>query len=167
MKMTPGNDGDLLLMTYVIHSASPAETHSLGEALGKILTEGTTLLLYGGMGMGKTALTKGIGSSLGFSEAVSSPTYTLVNTYEGSGKVVHHFDLYRIGSPDELYEMGFDDYFDAQSIQIIEWPERLEGETLPRSVMVEIEPGEDECSRRMSITDEDNFVCEKLKSMGW
>jgi len=85
------------------------------------------ILLYGNLGAGKTTLTKAILAKLGIKEAITSPTFNIVSTYQlPTGQHVHHFDLYRIKSIEELYEIGFDEYLDSGKLCLIEWPEIAE-----------------------------------------
>jgi tRNA threonylcarbamoyladenosine biosynthesis protein TsaE len=116
--------GGWVMLIYITHS--PDETVELGKQLGTLLQPGMVLLLEGGLGAGKTCLAGGILRSLGVDEHVTSPTYTLVNEYEGKFPTAH-FDLYRLDEPGELFDIGFEEYFDGQRVVLIEWPERAGG----------------------------------------
>lgn len=111
--------------TTIAHSASLARTHALGKALGSALEAGDVILLSGDLGAGKTMLAQGIGAGLGVHEVVNSPTFTILKEYAGR-LPLYHFDLYRIESPDELYALGFDEYFAGDGVCVVEWAERGE-----------------------------------------
>ena len=106
-----------------IESGGPGQTRRLGAQLGALLAAGDVVLLSGPLGAGKTALTQGIGQGLGVSATINSPTFTLLKEYRGR-LPLYHFDLYRIDDPDELYALGFDDYFAGEGVSVIEWAER-------------------------------------------
>jgi tRNA threonylcarbamoyladenosine biosynthesis protein TsaE len=110
--------------------ADEAATVALGSAIGQALKarpDAFTLFLEGELGAGKTTLCRGLLKAFGHSGAVKSPTYTLVEVYEFADRRIHHFDLYRLGDPEELEYMGIRDYFGPGHICVLEWPERGHG----------------------------------------
>ena len=106
-------------------SESVEQTRRLGVILGGLLAPGDVVLLYGELGAGKTAFAQGIGRGLGVAATVNSPTFTILKEYMGR-LPLYHFDLYRIESPDELYTLGFDEYFVGDGVCVVEWAERGE-----------------------------------------
>lgn len=109
-----------------VETASVEETVALGEQLANHLQPGDIVALYGDLGAGKTHLVKGIARALGVEEAaVSSPTFTIVQEYAGT-LPIYHIDAYRVEHPDELYELGYEDYFYGDGLCLIEWPSRIE-----------------------------------------
>ena len=107
---------------------SPEATTEFGRALGERLQPGDVILLSGDLGAGKSVLARGLARGLGIAQAMPSPTFTLMQPYHGRIPF-YHFDLYRLEPGTELYEVGFDHDYLAKGISLIEWPERLEGET--------------------------------------
>jgi len=115
-------------MEYLSHSE--AETESLGERLAAVLSPGSVVAYEGGLGMGKTAFTRGLARGLGYTGRVTSPTFTIVNEYEGTGLPLFHFDMYRLEDADALFDIGWDDYLDRGGVCAVEWSERVT-EALP------------------------------------
>ena len=134
-------------MQYISHS--PAETEAVGAALGAIIPAGTILAYRGDLGAGKTAFTRGLARGLGYGEPVTSPTYTIVNEYLGGRLPLFHFDMYRLASADDLWDIGWDDYLDRNGICAVEWSENVE-EALEGAISVNIEKTGEE-SRRITI----------------
>ena len=104
---------------------SPEETEALGAALAKLLQPGTVIAYRGDLGAGKTAFTRGLAKGLGCKELVTSPTYTIVNEYLGGRIPLFHFDMYRLRSSDDLFDIGWEDYLDRNGICAVEWSENV------------------------------------------
>ena len=105
---------------------SPEETEKVGAALGKILLPGSVLAYRGDLGAGKTAFTRGLARGLGYAEPVTSPTYTIVNEYLGGRLPLFHFDMYRLRSSDDLWDIGWEDYLDRGGVCAVEWSENVD-----------------------------------------
>ena len=132
-----------------IISNSPAETEKIGEKLAQSLNGTEVIALFGGLGMGKTAFTRGLCRGLGVDDGVSSPTFALVNEY--SGKVnIYHFDMYRVTTWDDLYSTGFFDYIDT-GVLVIEWSENIEGALPDNALKITISRGENDDQRIFEI----------------
>ena len=128
---------------------SPAETEAIGAALGKILTPGTVIAYRGDLGAGKTAFTRGLAKGLGCREIVTSPTYTIVNEYLGGRLPLFHFDMYRLRSSDDLFDIGWEDYLDRGGVCAVEWSENVD-DAMEDAIYITIEKlGED--SRRITL----------------
>ena len=126
-----------------------AATEALGACLGEAFSQGGMLFLEGELGTGKTTLTRGLLRQLGHEGAVKSPTYTLVEPYELLSPAVYHFDLYRLGEPEELELMGIRDYMEKQALVIVEWPRR--GEDLLPDPECHLVLEYSACARRASL----------------
>ncbi len=123
-------------MEYMTNA--PEETEALGEKLGKLLRPGTVLAYLGDLGAGKTAFTRGLARGLGCRETVTSPTYTIVNEYLGGRLPLFHFDMYRLTSSDDLWDIGWEDYLDRQGVCAVEWSENVP-EAMTGALTVRIE----------------------------
>ena len=128
---------------------SPAETERIGAFLAEKLQPGTVIAYRGDLGAGKTAFTRGIAKGLGCRDCVTSPTYTIVNEYLSGRMPLFHFDMYRLASADDLWDIGWEDYLDRGGVCAVEWSENVE-EALERFVLVNSEKIGDE-SRRITI----------------
>lgn len=136
------------MQTFVTESY--AETVALGEQLGKSLSGGKVIAFFGGMGMGKTAFVTGVAKGMGLTCAVSSPTFAIVNVY-GEHENLCHFDMYRVGSWEDLYSTGFFEYMDAGRVLCIEWSENIENALPDDAVRIVMQKGQKENTRIISI----------------
>ena len=128
---------------------SPQETEQVGAALGAVLQPGSILAYEGDLGAGKTAFTRGLARGLGCAEQVTSPTYTIVNEYLSGKLPLFHFDMYRLHSADDLWDIGWEDYLERGGICAVEWSENVR-EAMEDTITVRIEKlGED--TRRITI----------------
>ena len=134
-------------MEYITNS--PEETEAVGAALGKILAPGTVIAYRGDLGAGKTAFTRGLARGLGYAEPVTSPTYTIVNEYLGGRLPLFHFDMYRLASSDDLWDIGWDDYLDRNGVCAVEWSENV-SDALEDAILITIHKT-GETSRRIEI----------------
>ncbi len=130
-------------------SNSPEETEKIGERIAEKLKGTEVIALFGGLGMGKTAFTRGLCRGLGVDEGVSSPTFALVNEYGGK-YIIYHFDMYRVTTWDDLYSTGFFDYID-NGVLVIEWSENIEGALPENAVKITISRGESDNQRIFEI----------------
>lgn len=117
-----------------ILSRSEAETEAAGARLAAVLTPGSVVAYEGGLGMGKTAFTRGLAAGLGYPGRVTSPTFTIVNEYEGGRLPLFHFDMYRLGSADDLFDIGWEDYLSRGGVCAVEWSENV-AEALPEDTI--------------------------------
>ena len=140
-------------MEYITHS--PTETEQIGFLLGQSLTAGAVVAYRGDLGAGKTAFTRGLARGLGCTEAVTSPTYTIVNEYLSGRLPLFHFDMYRLRSAEDLWGIGWDDYLDRGGVCAVEWSENV-AEAMEDPILVTIEKLGDE-DRKITIErSEDN-----------
>ena len=136
-------------MQITTHSAD--ETQALGMKLAKRLQPGDVIAYFGDLGAGKTALTRGIAQGLGITDIVTSPTYTIVNEYLTGRLPLFHFDMYRLGSSDELFDIGWEDYLARGGVCAVEWSENVE-DALQGAIRVTIEKDPFEADpRRITI----------------
>ena len=125
--------------TEVIESFSAEETYALGEKIGQEAKPGQVYTLIGDLGVGKTVFTQGVAAGLGITEPVSSPTFTIVQIYEEGRMPFYHFDVYRIGDPVEMEEVGFEDCIYGEGLCLIEWANLIEEILPPAYTQVRIE----------------------------
>ena len=138
-----------------MESHSREETLAIGRKLGEAAQAGEIYALAGDLGTGKTVFSKGFAEGLGVTETVSSPTFTILQIYEDGRLPLYHFDVYRIEEPEEMEEVGLDEYLEGDGVCLIEWPERI-AEMLPaqvRTVRIEKDPEKDPSWRRITISD--------------
>ena len=118
------------MIQEVYETYSAQETFALGETLGQQAGPGEVYTLIGDLGAGKTVFTQGVAQGIGIREPVLSPTFTIVQEYEQGRMPFYHFDVYRIGDPEEMEEIGYEDYFYGEGLTLIEWADLIE-ELLP------------------------------------
>lgn len=135
------------------HSASEQETEAIGAELAERLLPGTVLAFTGDLGAGKTAFVRGMARGLGIPSRVTSPTFTIVNEYEGGRLPLFHFDMYRISSEDELFDIGWEDFLRRGGICAVEWSENI-AEALEQAIRVDIRRGASDTERSITITGE-------------
>ena len=145
-------------LEFITHS--PEETEQLGAALATLLTAGDIIAYRGDLGAGKTAFTRGLARGLGYTEPVNSPTYTIVNEYLGGRLPLFHFDMYRLKSSDDLWDIGWEDYLDRQGVCAVEWSENV-ADALEGALRITIEQV-DEQSRRICMEGEKDLAALSL-----
>ena len=128
------------------------ETRDFGLELGKSLQSGEVLALMGDLGTGKTALTRYIAEGLGVKETITSPTFTIIHEYHEGRLPLYHFDVYRIGDVEEMYELGYEEYFYGKGVCVVEWADLIEELLPPEAKRIYIEYGEREGERIYQCT---------------
>ena len=144
---------------YIEETHSAEETFLLGKRLGEGVQAGAVYALNGDLGVGKTVFTQGFAAGLGIREPVNSPTFTILQIYEEGRIPLYHFDVYRIGDPEEMFEIGFEDYLYGEGVCLIEWAE-LVADLLPEktvSVTIRKDPAKGMDYRRVEIRQERNY----------
>ena len=137
-------------MEYISNSAQ--ETEALGERLAARLRPGDVIAYTGDLGAGKTAFTRGLARGLGVADRVTSPTFTIVNEYEGGRLPLFHFDLYRMNSPEELFDIGWEDYLARGGVCAVEWSENVDDALDEDAIRVDIRRGAQDDQRVISVT---------------
>ncbi len=138
-------------MEFLTHS--PDETQRVGAALAKTLCGGEVIAFLGDLGAGKTAFTRGLAEGLGVTDAVTSPTYTIVNEYLTGRLPLFHFDMYRLGSSEELFDIGWEDYLARGGVCAVEWSENVQDALeAPITVRIDRVPDSGDDCRRITIT---------------
>ena len=130
---------------------SEQETEELGQRLGRVLKAGAVVAYTGDLGAGKTAFTRGLARGLDIPGRVTSPTFTIVNEYEGGRLPLFHFDMYRLGGSEELYDIGWEDYLGRGGVCAVEWSERVDEALEGGAVRVDIRRGENDSQRCITI----------------
>ena len=139
----------------IYYTNSDKETEAVGEQFGRTVKDGTVVAMYGELGAGKTAFVRGMARGMGITERVSSPTFTIVNEYLGDRTLIH-FDMYRLGSADELFDIGWEDYLARGAVCAVEWSENVEEAFYGDEIILTIEKTSD-TSRKITIEGAD--VC--------
>lgn len=132
------------------HSGSQQETEALGARLAARLEAGSVVAFSGGLGAGKTAFVRGMAQGLGIAQTVTSPTFTIVNEYEGGRLPLFHFDMYRLNSAEELFDIGWEDFLIRGGVCAVEWSERV-ADAMGDCLRVDIARGETEDARSIRI----------------
>ena len=132
-------------------SHSPEETRAIGARLADRLQGGEVVAFTGDLGAGKTAFVSGMAEDLGVEDRVTSPTFTIVNEYEGGRLPLFHFDMYRLGSADELFHIGWEDYLARNGVCAVEWSENVAGAIEGDAIRVSITRGEGDNDRIIDI----------------
>ena len=143
-------------MKITIETHSPAESIALGEKIGALLRGGEVIAYRGGLGAGKTTITRGISVGLGLGDEVTSPTFALVNEYAGEKLTLYHFDMYRITSAEDLETCGFYDFMNERSVIAAEWSENIADELPDDAIYIDIARVSDEV-REITITGDERF----------
>lgn len=138
------------------------DTYQLGETIGELLKSGQIILLSGDLGAGKTILTQGIAAGLGVDDDITSPTYNLINEYEGELELFH-MDLYRLEQEEDLYDLGFEEYLERDGIIVIEWPDLAYAMLPPDFLYIKINVKED--TREIIIEAEGNSCLKLLERL--
>lgn len=141
-------------MTIITHS--PEETIALGERIGALLRGGEVIAYRGGLGAGKTTITRGISLGMGLGDEVTSPTFALVNEYTGGRLNLYHFDMYRITSAEDLETAGFYDFMNERSVIAAEWSENIADELPDDTIYIDIARIDDD-TREITITGDERF----------
>lgn len=146
-------------MNKILHIASEKETEKLGEAIGRAAVPGMVIALIGDLGTGKTTLTKSVARGLGVTETVTSPTFNIIREYRSGRIPLFHFDVYRIADPEEMYELGYEEYFYGDGVCVVEWADLIE-ELLPEdAVIIRMDRGASEEEREYIIEGGNEDTC--------
>ncbi len=135
------------------------DTRAFGCDLAKSLKPGDVIAMIGDLGTGKTTLTKYIAAGLGIEETVTSPTFTVVQEYKSGRLPLYHFDVYRVNDPDELFEIGFEEYLYSDGAVIVEWGDLVYDLLPEHSIILQLEYGEGEGERIYKIAEKEELKC--------
>ena len=122
-------------MDEIFESYKSEDTYSIGQEIGKKVESGTVIALKGDLGVGKTVFTKGFAAGLGIKEHINSPTFTIMQSYDEGRLPLYHFDVYRIGDIEEMYEIGYEDCFYGEGVSLVEWAQLIK-EIMPEDTVV-------------------------------
>lgn len=134
----------------VFESYSQEDTFKIANDFSKQLKAGDVICFYGDLGAGKTSFVKGLAEGIGIEEYITSPTFTIMNQYDGR-LTLYHFDVYRVSDSDELYEIGWDEFVYGDGVSVIEWAELVEDILPDKRYNITIEKGEDDNYRKITI----------------
>ena len=148
-----------MFMDHIYFTNSPAETEAVGAALASVLSPGSIIAYTGDLGAGKTAFTRGLAKGLGCTDRVTSPTYTIVNEYLSGRLPLFHFDMYRLASSDDLFDIGWEDYLQRGGVCAVEWSENVD-DAMEDAIYVKIEKTGEE-TRKITVEG-----VEKLENTG-
>ncbi|MDD3261788.1 MAG: tRNA (adenosine(37)-N6)-threonylcarbamoyltransferase complex ATPase subunit type 1 TsaE [Oscillospiraceae bacterium] len=148
----------------VVQTHSAAETEALGRKIAQTLSGGEVLALFGPMGMGKTAFTRGVAAGLG-TGGVSSPTFALVHVYDGGRLPLYHFDMYRVEGWDDLSSTGYFDYLEDGGVMVVEWSENIEAALPPNAVYITFARGGKEDDRVITVEGLSQTVLDPLSDL--
>jgi tRNA threonylcarbamoyladenosine biosynthesis protein TsaE len=141
-------------------SNSPSDTWNIAAEFFQTLEKPAVIALHGNLGAGKTCFTQGLAQAAGVKEPVCSPTYTLISEYHGAVPL-HHIDLYRLGGPEEAFDLGLDEYLETDGITVIEWAERAAELLPPTTIHIRLDRGDGEEQRIIRIVE--NPLGKKMK----
>ena len=149
--------------SLILQSHSPQQTFDYGSKLAPILEAGDLISLTGELGAGKTVFTKGLAKGLGITEIITSPTFTIISEYEGR-LPFYHFDLYRL-NPDELDDLGYEDYFYGEGTTVVEWGDKIKEKLPPDYLSIDFTYGKEEFERILKFAGHGNWQSrmEKIK----
>lgn len=147
---------------FNLRTRNENETIELGKKIAALLESGDILCLTGDLGAGKTAITKSIAAEIGIEEHVTSPTFTIVNQYYGSVNL-NHFDVYRIERIEEMYDIGYEEYFYSEAINIVEWANLIEELIPDEHIWIDIRIGEDSLERIFTISSRDEKIMKRIE----